>query len=244
MIIKSIHSKYEKFLKHIANNFITSNETIHKARNEIKIIPFNDEEFVVKSFRKPKFLFRIIYTYFRPSKAQKSYDNSLAIIDFVPHPIGYVEYTSFGLLTSSYFISKRFDYDFTIREPLLDSKFEDKTIIFKAFAKFTYELHQKGILHLDYSPGNILIKKENNKYTFKIVDINRMQFKSLSLNQRLKNFNKLWAKNEDMKIIATAYAKLINQNENECVSKAIYYSQKNKDVKNFKKKLKGKPVVD
>jgi len=32
---------------------------------------------------------------------------------------------------------------------------------------------------------------------FKIVDINRMEFKELTLQERLKNFSQLWAKNDD-----------------------------------------------
>ncbi len=59
---------------------------------------------------------------------------------------------------------------------------------FRAFARFTYELHEAEILHQDYSPGNILIKKENDNFTLKVVDINRMEFHSLSLDERLKNF--------------------------------------------------------
>ncbi len=59
-------------------------------------------------------------------------------------------------------------------------------------------LHKNNILHLDYSPGNILIKEADGRHIFKIVDINRMIFKNLSLDERLKNFYMLWAKDEDM----------------------------------------------
>ncbi|MCW9026646.1 MAG: hypothetical protein OQJ77_04950, partial [Thiovulaceae bacterium] len=149
------------------------------------------------------------------------------------------------LIYDSYFVSENFDFDFTIREPLLDEKFSNKENILKKFVKFTYELHENNILHLDYSPGNILIKKEDdNNYTFKVVDINRMKFKKLSLDERLKAFDMLWVKDEDMKIIAKEYAKLSDADELYCIDKAIYYSQKFKNYKNFKKRLKGKKVVD
>jgi serine/threonine protein kinase len=242
--INDNHRGFNDFILHIRDFFKNSSDSIHKARNEIKVIPYKDMELVVKSFKVPHLINKIIYSFFRDSKAKKSYDNSVKVGDFAPKPIAYIEFKRFGLLHDSYFISENFHYDFTIREPLLDKDFTDKEEVFKQFARFTYALHEEGIYHLDYSPGNILIKQEGSNFEFKIVDINRMQFKTMDLNDRLKNFSKLWAKNEDMKIIVKEYAKLINEDENRCIEKAIYFSQKNKDFKNFKKRLKGKEVVD
>lgn len=248
MIKYKINPKYsivfKDFLLNIKEFFSQNTQSIHKARNEIKILDYADQNIVVKSFKIPHFINKVVYSFFRDSKAKKSYENSMKIIDFVPEPIGYIEFKKFGLLFESYFISKQFEYDFTIREPLLDKDFDDKVTIFEQFALFTYTLHEKGILHLDYSPGNILIKKENSGYTFKIVDINRMQFKRLLLEDKLKNFSKLWAKDEDLEIMIKSYATLMGEDINECISKSLYYSQKNKDIKNFKKRLKGKKVVD
>jgi serine/threonine protein kinase len=232
------------FLKNIRKYFDNSDNSIHKARNEIKTVKFEDKNLVIKSFKIPNILNKVIYTFFRVSKAEKSYQNSIKIVDFVPKPIGFIEFRKFGLIDDSYFISENFDYDFTIREPLLDENFKDKKEIFKKFAKFSLNLHENGIFHLDYSPGNILIKKEKNKYVFKIVDINRMEFKTLDLDNRLKNFSKLWAKDKDLTIIIKEYSKLIKSNENESLKIALKYSQAHKDRKNAKKRLRGKKVVD
>ena len=244
MTLKVFDNSFIVLVKEIKVYFTDSAHSIHKARNEIKIINYENKELVVKSFKVPNFINKIVYTFLKDSKAKKSYDNSIKIIDFVPKPIGYVEFSKYGLISDSYFISENFNYDFTIRDPLTNDDFEDKEAIYKEFAKFTYQLHEQNILHLDYSPGNILIKKDEDGYIFKIVDINRMTFKELSLDERLKAFNMLWAKDDDMRIIAKEYAKLVNEDESYCVNKAIYYSQKNKDFKNFKKRLKGKKVVD
>jgi len=154
-MIKIIEEKYIKLLQDIRSYFKKSEQSIHKARNEIKILDYDSEQLVVKSFKIPNFFNKIVYTFFRSTKAEKSYNNSVKIIKFVPKPIGYIEFKSFGLLHDSYFISKIFDYNFTIREVLLDKNFEDRVNIFKLFAKFTLELHEDGILHKDYSPGNI-----------------------------------------------------------------------------------------
>lgn len=236
--------EFKDFLINIKEHFQSENHTIHKARNEIKIITHANHEYVIKSFKIPHIINKIVYSFFRDSKAKKSYENSIKISNFVPKPIGYIEFTKFGLLHESYFVSEHFNYDFTIREPLLDVQFKNREEIFKSFAHFSHQLHEQGILHLDYSPGNILIKEEKGNYTFKIVDINRMQFKTLSLDERLKNFSMLWAKDDDMHIMAKEYARLSSADETYCIPKAIYYSQKLKNFKNMKKRLKGKKVVD
>ena len=239
MFIKLQNSKYKIFVEKIDNYFKDSQHSIHKARNEIKIINFQNEELVVKSFKIPHLLNKVVYTFFRDSKAKKSYENSIKIINFVPKPIAYLEFKKFGLLNKSYFISENFKYNFTIREPLLDDTFTDRDNIFKAFAKFTYELHQNNIFHLDYSPGNILIKKENNNYIFNIVDINRMEFFNLKQVDRAKNFSKLWADDDILITIASEYKKYYQCND-DFIQQVLLFSNKNKKVKNFKKELKSK----
>ena len=238
------NNKYENFILNIRDYFNSSLNSIHKARNEIKIVEFEDEELVIKAFKIPNIINKIVYSFFRDSKAKKSYENSIKIINFVPKPIGYIEFFKFGLLNDSYFVSENFKYDLTIREPLLDINYPNKEDIFKQFAKFTFDLHQNNILHLDYSPGNILIKKDEDNYIFKVVDINRMQFRTLSLDERLKNFAKLWAKDEDLKIIIKEYAKLIDEDEQKCIDIALKYSQMHKDRINAKKRRRGQEVVD
>jgi len=234
----------KEFLLNIKSYLQANKNTIHKARNEIKVINHQNIDLVVKSFKIPNILNRVIYTFICNTKAKKSYEYSLKIEDFTPKPIGYIEFYENFLLKSSYFVSEKFDYDFTIREVLLEENFPQKEQICKSFALFTYFLHEKGIYHLDYSPGNILIKKQNGEFIFKIVDINRMKFISLDINLRMKNFSKLWAKDEDLKIIVKEYAKIANKDEKELIFKALAFSKQHKRKINFKKRLRGKKVVD
>ena len=61
----------------------------------------------------------------------------------------------------------------------MDGKVEGNEDKLSAFARYTAALHKAGILHLDYSPGNILIhQNETNEYSFSLVDVNRMQLLS------------------------------------------------------------------
>ncbi|WP_457743401.1 hypothetical protein [Sulfurimonas sp.] len=237
-------NEFQDFLLNIQNYFQQNNNSIHKARNELKVLAYKNSEIVVKSFKVPNLIRRIYYTFFRDTKAKKSYDNSIKIGAFTPDPIGYIEFFSTGLLDESYFVAKKFSYDFTIKEPIVNKELSDRDVIFKAFASFTYELHQNNIYHKDYSPGNILIKKEKDDYIFKIVDINRMEFKPLSLDERLKNFAKLWLLDEDLTTIITKYAELIDEDKETCITIALRHSHQLKRKINMKKRLKGIPVVD
>jgi serine/threonine protein kinase len=236
-------SIFKDFLLNIKSYFNDNSQTIHKARNELKIINYQGLDTVVKSFKVPNLINRIAYSFFRDSKAKKSYEYSLKIGKFTPTPIAYIEFFKYSLLNESYFISEKFNYDFTIREPLLEENFPDRENIFKAFARFTLELHNNNIFHNDYSPGNILIKKNGSDYIFKIVDINRMKFFTLSLDDRAKNFSKLWANDEILTIIANEYQKNYKYDKN-FTNQVLYYSNKNKKIKNFKKRLKGQEVND
>lgn len=242
--INDRYNNFKDFTLNIKKFFEKEQENIHKARNELKIINYNNIDTVVKSFKVPNVLRRYFYTYFRESKAKKSYDYSIKIGKFTPDPIGYIEFYENKLISDSYFVSEKFNYDFTIREPLLQEDFPNKIEVFKEFSRFTFNLHEKGILHKDYSPGNILIKQENSNYIFKIVDINRMEFRKLNLEDRLKNFSQLWALDKYLIIIIKEYATLIKEDEEICLELALKYSQNHKDKKNWKKRLKGKKVVD
>lgn len=238
---------YPHHYAHLLNEFnsirtLFSNDqhTIHKARNELKIIELGGIKTVVKSFKVPHLLNRIVYTFFRKSKAYKSYHNALRLQSLnisTPEPIALIEFFESGLLADSYFISECFDYDFTIRTPLLEP-LEDRNEIFTAFAAYTYDLHQKGVWHQDYSPGNILIKRIESGYQFSIVDINRMEFKSICPLDGCENFNKLWASDEELEIMGREYARLSGLDETLTITEMKRHNDENKRTKNFKKRLK------
>ncbi|PHM17696.1 MAG: hypothetical protein CJD30_05590 [Sulfuricurvum sp. PD_MW2] len=236
-------SKYlylKESFENIQSIFSQDNHSIHKARNELKIIELAGVKTVVKSFKVPHLINRIVYTFFRHSKAYKSYHNALRLQELgisTPQPIALIEFFSTGLLADSYFISEWFNYDFTIRTPLLEP-LEDREAIFTAFAAYTYDLHQKGVWHLDYSPGNILIKRTGQGYQFSIVDINRMTFRTITPLEGCENFNKLWAFDDELEIMAREYARLSGLDEAKTIAEMKRHNDANKRVKNFKKRLK------
>jgi hypothetical protein len=64
-----------------------------------------------------------------------------------------------------------------------------------------------------------------------------MVFKVLNNKDRAKNFSKLWADNDDLLTILTTYAKVANLDK-KFINLGLFYSQRNKDRKNRKLKIK------
>ena len=80
--------------------------------------------------------------------------------------------------------------------------------IVKAFAYFSARLHQQGIYHKDYSPGNILFDKQaDGSIRFELVDINRMEFgQTVGIDKACRNFCRLWGKQDFFELLAAEYA--------------------------------------
>ena len=240
--INPLYPSFKNILVEIKNIFLEHSNSIHLARNELKIIPLQGFETVVKAFRVPNILNQFVYAYLRRSKAYKAFHNAQKLRDLdveTPQAIGYIEFFRFGLLKESFFISKKFEYDFTIAH-IRDNQPPYKEKVLQDFAKFSYEIHQKGVWHIDYSGGNILIKQQDNSYKFSLVDINRMKFRSINGYEGLENFNKLWFNEEDLTTIAKTYAHLANLDEHKAVEEILLHDKKLKDKVRFKRKLRGK----
>lgn len=208
-----VHPDFEAFraeLGQVETLFDASGHSIHKARNELRIVEIAAQKMVIKAFKVPHLINRIAYGFLRDSKAKKSYENARKLQQLniaTPQAVACIEERMFGFFGRSYFVSLYEPYDFTIREAL-HHDIEDYQAVLEAFTLFTYGLHVKGVWHEDYSPGNILIRRENDAYRFLLVDINRMDFRVISPQEGCANFSKLWAEPEDLKLMATHYARL------------------------------------
>jgi len=240
-VINPDYQLLKPLVEDVEKHFQASCKVLHNERNKIKVVNFNNEDYVIKAFKVPNIINRIAYRYFRASKAKRSYEYSLKVgAELCPEAIAYIEETHFLLLSKSYYISKCFNYDFEIRPVLKDKNFDNRTKILEEFADFTYLLHEKNILHRDYSPGNILIKKVETAYQFKIVDVNRMQFKKLTQQDRLTNFARLMVDDETMEIILRQYAKCLKKPADEIVRLANQYRDQFAEKRAFKNKLRGR----
>ncbi|RAR50981.1 lipopolysaccharide kinase InaA family protein [Flavobacterium lacus] len=190
-----------------------------RKRNKIKLFEFNEITINVKSFKIPNLFNKIIYRYFRKSKARRSFEFANKLLENkigTPQPIAYFENFDWLGLKDSYYVSEHLNCDLTYRELVEVPNYPDRETILRQFTRFSYLLHQKGIEFLDHSPGNTLIKKENNaNYSFYLVDLNRMKFhKTLDFQSRMKNLSRLTPQKEMIAIMSNEYAKLSGEDEN------------------------------
>ena len=239
----NINPKYkhlESFLENLPENFNSIGTSIYKGRNEIKTIEIDGIILNVKSFKVPHLVNKIAYTYIRKSKAEKSFKFGLKLTELninTPEPVASIVCNKNGLIYHSYYISLQFECDYTIRELITGKIPFDKTLL-ENFTQFTFDNHQKGVLHQDYSPGNILIKHSTEGTQFSMVDINRLKFKQLSLVDKLKNFAQLWADEKFLTVIANKYAQLSNLDPVYLEKQIIHFDQIHKAKKLRKKKIK------
>jgi hypothetical protein len=211
---KSIHDNFkqnEAFLNDIITHYDTKGQDFgNQDRNSLKLFELDDKTFNVKSFRIPNLVNQIAYRFFRKSKAQRSFEYAkwLQSLDIgTPQPVAYYEFKTPFLFKKSYYISEQLDCDLTYRELTTDFEYPNHEVILRAFTRFTYQLHQKKVHFLDHSPGNTLIKKVGEDYKFYLVDLNRMEFKPLDFETRIKNFSKLTTHKFMVEIMSDEYAK-------------------------------------
>lgn len=221
-------------------NLIDTFETIEGGeggRNIIKIVRLDDLKVNIKAFKIPNIFNQIAYNFFRKSKAQRSFEYAERLIDLevgTPRPLAYFEYKTNLFFKKSFYISEQLDCDLTYRELINDFNYPDYDNILRAFTRFTYSLHEKGIQFLDHSPGNTLIKKNGENYEFYLVDLNRMNFVPMDFDARMKNFSRLSKFKGMVEVMSDEYAKCLGEDYDK-VFNAIW-----KEVQEFRNKLERK----
>ena len=230
-------------------DFSQNGKTFSSGRNTIKTFNLNGRIVNVKSFKIPNLINKVVYRFFRKSKAERSFSYAEYLLSReigTPFPVAYAEECKWITFGRSYYVCDHLEYDFTFRDI---EKFEDeehKEAVLRAFTRFTYDLHEKNIEFLDHSPGNTLIRVNGDDFEFFLVDLNRMNFKRLNFKQRMKNFSRLTPNKEMIKIIANEYSVLTAWNENEVFETMWGYTDsffekraKNRKFKSGLKKMFG-----
>lgn len=83
------------FAERLPELFDREGEVLHAGRNTIKAFEAEGERLVVKRFKRPNLLRAVIYTFFRRSKARRSYEHAVRLralgVDS-PEPVAWSEY--------------------------------------------------------------------------------------------------------------------------------------------------------
>jgi len=244
---KVIHSKYlndENALDDFILNYENRGEAFgNQDRNSLRLFSLNDEVLNAKSFRVPNLINKIAYRFFRKSKAERSYNYANKLIDLnigTPQPVAFYEFKSAFFFGKSYYISHQIDCDITFRELTKDFNIPNHEAILRAFTRFTYKLHENHVNFLDHSPGNTLINFNNGNYEFYLVDLNRMNFESLSFEERIKNFSKLAVHQSIIEVMSDEYAKCINEDYEKVFNLMWKYTNDFQEKYHRKRRLKKK----
>lgn len=243
LILNPQYMHLEEFVKNLPSIFDSTGVILQDARNTIKVIEHEGIRYNVKRFRKPIFINRIVYTFFRKSKGYKAYFNALEVIKRgfkTPVPVAYLELKSAGLIDYSYFISLQLDesieelrnYYFTKLDNQLDK------LVIASLSQYTAHLHKSEILHMDYSSGNVMCKVKENKIDFYLVDINRMKFQKVQLSDACKSVSRLFEYDDTMRFFAKEYATALNLDVEKCTHLMLKYKHDYEQYRERKDKLK------
>ncbi len=208
IIINPTYEHLRPWLEALPHTFSQTGEIIYDARNQIRVIKGPDGHlYNVKRYCKPKWYNQLIYSWIRIPKAKRAFQNAFILQQkgiATPTPIAYI-ICGKQWIGESYLITEQSPLTHTFYE-FRDGVIAGKEDLIKAFAHFSAHLHNQGVLHLDYSPGNILYDYIDHAWQFQIVDINRMHIGTVSPRQGCHNLCRLWGKTDFFEMLAPIYA--------------------------------------
>ncbi|MGI9354589.1 MAG: lipopolysaccharide kinase InaA family protein [Rhizobiaceae bacterium] len=241
-------------ISEILDSYSQSGSILQRGRNTLKQVSFLGEEWVVKAFRIPGFPQDLTYGTFAKSKAEKAYVNAQRLLQLgfhTPKPIGFIENKEGAKLKDSYYICEYL----ANRQTLADVWKNDPEAAQKMMPELVQmisDMHDKGIIHRDLNPNNLLIPAETSlseTFSFSMVDINRITWeeKPLALEQRIGNLSRLFHNNKDYKEqTVRCYAEIAGADLDKCEQylekaakkTAAYFRTKKKIRRIFPKKNK------
>ena len=228
IIIAEEYIPLKKEIHNIIENFELLGRAFNEGqRNSIRIFELEGKQINIKSFKIPNAVNKIAYKFFRKSKAERSFNYAQLLTEKgigTPWPVAFAEESLPLTFGKSYYASEHLECDLTYRELVTQPDFSRHEAILRAFTRFTFKMHEQNVEFLDHSPGNTLIKLNDGNYQFYLVDLNRMNFRELSFEDRMKNFSRLTPKKEMVQIMANEYAKCIQKPEAEVFEKMWFYT--------------------
>lgn len=219
-----INPKYEHlrgWLEQLPDVFEQSGKVIYDSRNQLRVISAPDGTLVnVKRYHTPRQPNRLIYSLgLRRPKGLRAFLYPARLLELginTPEPVAYIEQRHCGMLGMSYFVSLQSPLGHTFYD-LLNAREETYEELAAAFGRFTATMHNGEVMHLDYSPGNILWDKDSQGYQFAVVDINRMHFGKVDIKEGCASLRRLWGPKRFIELIARSYAAARGFDEEEAV---------------------------
>lgn len=197
-------------------------EVIYEGRNILYRIRFGEETVIVKDFRRPNAVNSFIYTTLRKSKAARSYENAMMMrrLGFdSPEPVAYAEVKEGIRLRRSIYVCKELSGATEMRHW---EDFSNASTLVPAFAREMLRLHNAGVWHKDFSPGNVLYTGDDSSgYTFHYVDLNRMKFGVKKRGKLMRMFRAINLNPVETRRLAHLYAEAAGEDPDKLESEAL-----------------------
>lgn len=169
----------------------------------------------VKRFQQPRGINRLVYSYgIRQPKGQRAYDYPARLLEKgiqTPEAVAYIEErNALHLLRQCYLVTRHCPYPHLLYE-MGDATPDVYEPMARALAAFAAHMHDCQVLHLDFSPGNILwdyAADDPTGYVFAVVDINRMRFAPVTMSDGCRSFARLWGPKRFTELLVEEYARL------------------------------------
>ncbi|MCI1719664.1 MAG: hypothetical protein LKM37_01340 [Bacteroidales bacterium] len=244
-----INPKYEKFAPFINNIWrhdYNPDKIYRNYRNTVESVTIDGVKFVVKKFKKPTEFNRFVYTFLRPTKAKRSYEYSLRLLNMgfeTPEPVGYMEMSLHGIFHTGYYVCLYTDYrsigelmnlDFYDKDP---SKISVLKEFIYAFAAYCVDLHKHHVTHNDYNKENILYKVIDGKFHFALIDVNRSNFRTHSRLQFTSDLANLGCSPLVVAAIVVEYCKIRGWDYAQVGMGALYNAERLKNRRSFRARL-------
>ena len=207
------------FMDRIVSEF-ENGHSLRESRNSIRVCVFEGEEFNVKRYGRPRGWRKLVYSLFRTPKGLRAYTYPARLLAAgieTPEAVGYREEREGLWLTNSYFVSRQCPYSRRFYEFAEVQLTPENMEIIAQFAALAARMHEQGILHRDFSPGNILFDQVEGKWRFSLVDTNRMYFGPVSVRRGCENFARLWGQTCFFELLALKYAEARRANAADCL---------------------------
>ena len=225
-IINPSYESLTDFVEKVPQKFDREGMLIHDSYNTVRIFKVDGDQIVVKRFRRtrriPK---RFAYTFVRPSRAKRAYNNALKLKELnisTPEPIACIEEYHFGLFRQGYTV---YAYCGDSDARILRDEPEGHDDLINAVAHFLVNMHEKGFFHGDTNLSNFLYRKDKTSptgYHITTIGITHSLFvDNPSREDCIRNLMRLTHIRPTLKKIIGRYAELRGWNAEWAISLAI-----------------------
>lgn len=160
-VVHPDYARFEEFVRRLPQEDFPIDRVFCDRRNTVIATHDQGVPMVVKKYARPTLFNCFVYTFFRPSKAQRAYRYALRLARCgveTAAPIGYVHIYRRGIFHTGYFLCRFLPYPTLADAKELDE--DEKRQLGEDFIAFTVSLHRHRLLPGDYNPGNILYHKD------------------------------------------------------------------------------------